>query len=168
MLVGRGETALTGMPALVDAAYELHDRQQRCRTLIALITIDSWTLMIELNGHLGVTEEVTLSASNGTRWTSHYDNHDGSTGCTLLWAEDANQRLRFEFNDPGYRTDSTPDKYLDAICHTGFESPEEPAPIDHHPAASAARVLAEHLAPVRLMPELFRTITLSCGSSEIC
>lgn len=156
------------MPALVDAAYELHDRQQGCRTLIALITIDSWPLMIELNGHLGVTEEATLSAPNGTPWASHCDNHDGDTGGTFLRAEDPNQRLHFEFNDPGYLTSSISDEFLDVICHTGFESPEEPAPIDQHLAASAARVLAEHLTQVRLMPELLQTMTPSCGSSEIC
>lgn len=51
-----GETALTGMPVLVDAAYELQDRHQGRHTLIALTAIDSWALVIEPNGYLGVTE----------------------------------------------------------------------------------------------------------------
>lgn len=62
-LACRGEPALTGIPALVDAAYEFHDRHQDRRTLIALTTIGSWTLLIEPNGYLGVTEEVALLAS---------------------------------------------------------------------------------------------------------
>ncbi|WP_330481426.1 DUF6461 domain-containing protein [Streptomyces sp. NBC_00724] len=165
-LAGRGEPALTGIPALVDAAYELHDRYQGRRTLIALTTIGSWTLMIEPNGYLGVTEEVALPTSRGTRWVSHYDNHDGNTGGTFLWAQDTNQRLHFELDDPGHRTGSTPDELLDVIRHTGFEFPDEPAPTDDYPAASAALALAEHLTQVRLTPELLQNTTFSCGSSE--
>ncbi|MCX5345859.1 DUF6461 domain-containing protein [Streptomyces atratus] len=37
------------------------------RTLVALTTIGSWTLVIEPNGFLGVTEEVALPTSKGTR-----------------------------------------------------------------------------------------------------
>ncbi|WP_353963720.1 DUF6461 domain-containing protein [Streptomyces atratus] len=59
---------------------------------------------------------------------SHYDNHDGNTGGTFLWAQDANQRLHFELDDLGCRTGSTPDVLLDVIRQTGFEFPEEPAP----------------------------------------
>ncbi|MEU8837368.1 DUF6461 domain-containing protein, partial [Streptomyces sp900116325] len=63
---------------------------------ITLTAIDSWTLMIGPNGYRGVTEEVALPASKGTRWVSPYDNHDGNTGGTLLRAQDTNRRPHFE------------------------------------------------------------------------
>lgn len=162
-LAGRGEPAPTGIPALVDAAYELHDRYQGGHALIDVTTIGSWTLVIEPNGYLGVTEAVALPTSRGTRWVSHYDNHDGGI---FLWAQDTNQRLHFELDDPGHRTGSTADEHLDVIRHTGFEFPEEPAPTDDYSAASATLALADHLTQVRLTPELLQNTTFSCGSSE--
>ena len=60
----------------------------------------------------------------------------------------------------------THDQLMDVIRHTGFEFPEEPAPTDHYPAASAALAPAEHLTQVRPTPELLQNTTFSCGSSE--
>ncbi|MFE5108344.1 DUF6461 domain-containing protein [Streptomyces sp. NPDC056663] len=33
---------------------------------------------------------------------------------TFLWAQDTDQRLHFDLDDPGHRTGSTPDDLLDA------------------------------------------------------
>lgn len=81
---------LNGIEAIVDAAYDLEEGQQ----LVALLQISDWTLMVEPNGYLGVTDEQALPASAGTTWVSHFCNINGLDA--FLWAEDCATRLTFE------------------------------------------------------------------------
>lgn len=66
-----------------------------------MMTVGSWTLLIEPNGYFGVTEERALLASAGASWGSHFVNINGVG--TFLWAEDQVLRLCFDPMFPEYR-----------------------------------------------------------------
>ena len=67
-LDGRGEPSLTGAETIVDAAFDLLDRSDSARQLIAMTIVGDRTLLIEPIGYLGVTEKRALPASTGRRW----------------------------------------------------------------------------------------------------
>ncbi|WP_396446385.1 DUF6461 domain-containing protein [Actinomadura sp.] len=160
-LSGREEPALTGASALVDAAYELFDQPDGTRQLIAMTRLGPWTLMIEPNGYLGVSEEIALPASAGTSWISHFTNINALDA--FLWAEDTVTRLSFEPMFPDTRGGSTPDEHLDLMKRIGFHFEDDPEP-DLSPWAAFA--LAEHLTGVTLTPELLQETTFTCGSAK--
>lgn len=64
-LEGRPEAPLQGLAEVVDAAFAQCDLEDGARQLIGMTTVGVWTLLIEPNGYLGVTEERVLPASAG-------------------------------------------------------------------------------------------------------
>ncbi|UKY52001.1 DUF6461 domain-containing protein [Streptomyces inhibens] len=183
-------TGPTGTTAVVDAAFDLLGRSDGTRQLIALTTVGRWTVAIEPNGYLGVTEERALPASSGTRWISHFANINGVD--TFLWAEDTTNRLCFEPTFPESRGGSTPDALLDVMRGMGFpldpqarDATEAPPALeaqetqetgdfvvsDHFDgsehALPAAFALAQHLTGVTLTPELLQNTPFVCGSAPI-
>jgi hypothetical protein len=164
-LGGQTEPSRTGTEAIVDAAFDLLGRSDNARQFIAMTTVGDWTLLIEPNGYLGVTEEKALPASAGTRWVSHFVNINGLE--SFLWAEDTVKRLTFEPGFPDHRWGTTPDELLDAMHHSGFQFWDETSDTAEFLATEAAFALAEHLTGVRITPELLRDTTFVCGSAEI-
>ncbi|MBV1938753.1 hypothetical protein KUF83_19620 [Streptomyces sp. BV286] len=164
-LGGQVEPSRAGTAAIVDAAFDLLDRSDNARQLIAMTTLGDWTLLIEPNGYLGVTEERALPASAGTRWVSHFVNINGVD--SFLWAEHTVNRLTFEPGLPDHRRGTTPDELLDAMHHSGFQFWDETSDTAEHLATEAAFALAEHLTGVRITPEILQDTTFACGSAEI-
>ncbi|CAL9676223.1 hypothetical protein SUDANB15_07783 (plasmid) [Streptomyces sp. enrichment culture] len=163
-LRGREESPRTGAEQVVEAAFGLSDSDDT-RQLIAMTTIGDWTLLVEPNGYLGVTEEKALPASAGTRWVSHFVNINGVD--SFLWAEDTTNRLAFEPGFPDSRRGTTPDELLPAMHDIGFPFWEGTSDTAEDLSAPAAFALAEHLTGVRITPELLRGTTFACGSAEI-
>ncbi|WP_405535648.1 DUF6461 domain-containing protein [Streptomyces sp. NBC_00075] len=164
-LGGKAEPSLTGTEAIVEAAFDLLDRPDSARQLIAMTTVGDWTLLIEPIGYLGVTEERALPASAGTRWVSHFVNINGVS--TFLWAEDTVNRLTFEPEVPDQRWGTTPDELLDAMHHSGFQFGDEISDTADYLGVEAAFALAEHLTGVHITPEILRDTAFVCGSAEI-
>ncbi|MFD7257918.1 DUF6461 domain-containing protein [Streptomyces sp. NPDC059874] len=48
---------MQGIAEVVDAAFARYDLEDGARQLIGMTTVGAWTLLIEPNGYLGVTEE---------------------------------------------------------------------------------------------------------------
>ncbi|MET8983122.1 DUF6461 domain-containing protein [Streptomyces sp. NPDC004539] len=162
-LGGTNEPALTGADEFVEAAFEFSDRYDGKRQLVAMTTVGSWTLMIEANGYLGVTEERALDASAGTRWVSHFVNVNALDA--FLWAEDSAPRLTFEPMYPDHRWGSTPDELLAVMRDIGFHFGDDIPELDL--SASAAFALAEHLTGVAVTPELLESTTFTCGGVAV-
>ncbi|MFC9287500.1 DUF6461 domain-containing protein [Streptomyces sp. NPDC057052] len=163
-LQGRQEAPRTGAQQMVEAAFDLLETDGT-RQLIAMTTIGDWTLLIEPNGYLGVTEETALPACAGTRWVSHFANINGVDA--FLWAEDTTNRLSFEPGFPDSRGGTTPDELLKAMHDIGFQFWEETSDTAEHLSAPAAFALAEHLTGVRITPQLLQDTTFTCGSARI-
>ncbi|MGW4494767.1 DUF6461 domain-containing protein [Streptomyces sp. NPDC004376] len=159
-LDGHEEPAVTGVDAMVEAAFALLDRSDGTRQFVAMTAVGEWTLLIEPNGYAGVTEPVALPASAGTAWVSHFVNINGVDW--FLWAEDGVLRLGFEPGFPEERAGSTPDELLDAMGFpVGDDDPEPDV------SSAAAFALAQHLTGVAVTPELLDGTAFWCGSVPI-
>lgn len=162
-LGGRAEEARTGINAVSAAAFDLLRRSGGRRQLVAMTSFGAWTLMVEPNGHGGVTDATALKVSAGTQWVSHFS--DGHGGAGFLWADDGTTRLWFDPALPEQRSGTHPDELLPVMQAIGFSLGTEPTGLSLSMEATFA--LAEHLTGVRLRPELLRNTTFACGSMEI-
>ncbi|MFF5336829.1 DUF6461 domain-containing protein [Streptomyces sp. NPDC013181] len=161
-LDGRPEEPLKGIAAVVDAAFAQHDLAEGDRQLVAMTTVGTWTLMIEPNGYLGVTEEQALPASAGTSWISHFTNIN-AVG-TFLWAEDQTLRLCFDPMFPEDRWGTSPDELLDVMRRIGFHFDDDDPETDL--SCPAAFALAEHLTGIALTPALLQDTTFTCATTR--
>ncbi|MYQ45028.1 hypothetical protein GTW40_08140 [Streptomyces sp. SID4985] len=162
-LDGREESALTGVDAAVEAAFALLDRPDGARQFVAMTTVGDWTLLIEPNGYVGVTEDVARPASAGTAWVSHFVNINGLD--YFLWAEDGVVRVGFEPMFPEERVGSTPDELLPAMGPMGFHFGDDSP--DPDVSSAAAFALAQHLTGVAVTPELLTETVFWCGSVPV-
>ncbi|NGO80298.1 hypothetical protein G6045_32250 [Streptomyces sp. YC504] len=161
-LEGRPEIPLRGIAAVVDAAFAQYDLEGGDRQLVAMTPVGTWTLLIEPNGYLGVTEERVLPASAGTCWVSHFVNINGVG--TFLWAQDQVLRLCF---DPMFLEDrwgAAPDELLDVMHRIGFHFDNDPEMDVSSPAGFA---LAEHLTGIAITPALLQDTTFTCATVQI-
>jgi hypothetical protein len=164
-LEGREEAPLQGMAAVVDATFAQYELGDGDRQLVALTTVGAWTLLIEANGYLGVTEERALPASAGTSWISHFVNIN-AVG-TFLWAEDQALRLCFDPMFPEERWGTTPDELLDVMVRIGFHVDDDAPESETDLSSPAAFALAEHLTGVAITPELLQDTTFTCATVQI-
>ncbi|MFI1471023.1 DUF6461 domain-containing protein [Streptomyces wuyuanensis] len=162
-LEGRPEAPLQGITAVVDATFAQYDLEGGDRQLVAMTTVGDWTLLIEPNGYLGVTEDRVLPASAGAAWVSHFVNIN-AVG-TFLWAEDRVLRLCFDPMVPADRWGTAPDELLDVMVRIGFHLEEESPEIDL--SSPAAFALAEHLTGVAITPTLLQDTTFACATIQI-
>ncbi|MFF7182783.1 DUF6461 domain-containing protein [Streptomyces sp. NPDC008121] len=162
-LEGRPEAPLRGISAVVDAAFAQYDLEKGDRQLLAMTTAGDWTLLIEPNGYLGVTEERALPASAGTSWVSHFVNINGVG--TFLHAENQVLRLCFDPMFPEDRWGNAPDELLGAMERIGFHLEEDDPETDL--SSPAAFALAEHLTDVAVTPALLRDTTFTCATVRI-
>ncbi|MFE6667632.1 DUF6461 domain-containing protein [Streptomyces sp. NPDC057697] len=162
-LDGQDEPTLTGTGALVEAAFDLSHRLDGKQQLVAMTTVEPWTLLIEPNGYLGVTEDLAPAASAGTRWVSHFVDINGLDA--FLWAEDSVRRLWFEPMFPDERWGTTPDESLDVMHSIGFHFGDDSPEADL--SSLAAFALAQHLTGVAVAPELLEGTAFTCGSVEV-
>ncbi len=117
--------------------------------LVGLHPLDGWTLMLEINGFVGVRYEAIGSLSVGSTVVSHYRNVNRYDD--LHFWVDGSPVVQFEPHASGW-ADAPPD-VLREIDRAGFEiSGLNP----RRPVASAAFALAENLTGVRLTPSMLR------------
>jgi hypothetical protein len=118
-----------------------------------------WALGFEFNGYLGVTEELIVPLSAGTRVVSHYSSVAGPD--QFYWVEDRDIRLHFDPIEPAYRDGSTPDAVVDVMREVGFDLREDEDNNEH--CAAAALALAERLTGVRVTSALLAEADYACG-----
>lgn len=160
-LGGRPEQSVKGIQNLVHAAFALREAE-RDRHLVAMARVGGWTLLVEPNGYLGISEETALPVSAGTTWVSHY----GNQGLELfLWAEDTTTRLFFEPGAPDVRQGTTPDALLEPMHHIGFQFWEEVSDTDEILSGPAAFALTEYVTGVQITPSILDETTFVCGST---
>ncbi|MER6364417.1 DUF6461 domain-containing protein [Kitasatospora sp. NPDC001527] len=159
-LDGRPKAPLHGMAAVVDATFDQYELEKGDHQLVAMTTVGDWTLLIEPNGYLGVTEDRALPASAGACWVSRFVNVNGLG--TFLWAENQVLRLCFDPMYPGERWGTTPDELLEAMQQTGFHLEEEVPETDL--SSPAAFALAEHLTGIAITPTLLQDTLFTCAT----
>ncbi|MFJ1600165.1 DUF6461 domain-containing protein [Streptomyces sp. NPDC088261] len=164
-LEGRSKAPLQGIAAVVEAAFARYELEGGDRQLVAVTTVGAWTLLIEPNGYLGVTEERALPASAGMSWISHFVNIN-AVG-TFLWAEDQAQRLCFDPMFPEDRWGTAPDEFLGAMTRIGFHVDEDAPETERDLSSPAAFALAEHLTGIAITPELLQDTAFTCATVQI-
>lgn len=123
-----------------------------------------WTLALEVNGHLGVTPEMVIPVSAGTRLVSHRYNSGNAFG-EFCWIENGDIRLEFETLVANQREGSTPDALLDDMKQIGFILDENSE--DTRPTTTAALALAERLTGVRVTGTMLDDAVFLCGTARI-
>jgi Family of unknown function (DUF6461) len=165
-VAARPGPTLTGAAALFAPSMLLWDEHPEKGMLIGVTTVPGdggdWALAVEANGYLGVTEEIIVPLSAGTRVISHYYSNGVDR---FYWVEDRDIRLHFNPSEAAYRDGSTPDAAVDLMREAGFDlSPEGDNTED---AAEASLALAERLTGVRLTPELLEQAIYTCGIAPV-
>ncbi|MEU4733215.1 DUF6461 domain-containing protein [Streptomyces sp. NPDC023588] len=159
---GRPAPPLQGIAEVGDAAFAQYDLEDGARQLIGMTTLGVWTLLIEPNGYLGVTEEPVLPASAGASWVSHFV--DVNAVGTFLWAED--EVLRPCFHPCSRRTAGAPRPTYSSTSWSGSASILRRR-LRTRLSSPAAFALAEHLTGVAITPALLQDTTFSCTTVEI-
>lgn len=75
----------------------------------------AWTLLLEINGFLGIQAQFMEKVSSGTRAVSHFSSAKGMT--QFHWYVDGDLRTFFEW--PAEREGSSPDEIADVIARVG-------------------------------------------------
>ncbi|MER7134498.1 DUF6461 domain-containing protein [Streptosporangium saharense] len=138
------------------------------------VAVGDWVLMVEVNGLLGVTEEVNLPLSAGTRLVSHFYLDiedmdyfhwvdDGKIRFEYAyqegyshWIEDG--KVRLEFPPQENYSEETPDELAETMRR--LSSPAYPAIAPHE---GPSFLLAECLTGITMTPRLLEESTYLCG-----
>lgn len=168
----RPDAPRTGISALYEPSYDVwadNERRASYQDFSLFIGVTAvpgdggdWALGVEINGHLGVTPEVIVPLSAGTRLVSHYLNQ---ARFQFYWVEDGHIRLDFEPASPAYREGSTPDALEDVMREVGFDL-QEHTELQQNPTESAF-ALAERLTGVRLTIDLLERSNYECGIAPV-
>lgn len=146
------------------SGFNFHEQQS-----FGAVSVGDWVLMVEANGSLGVTEEVILPLSAGTRLVSHsylevkgmdyfhwVDNgkirfeHAHQEGYSH-WIEDGEMRLLLPYEE-NY-SEEMPDELAETLERISGADPHE----------GPAFVLAESLTGITMTPQLLEESTYLCG-----
>ncbi|MFF0739512.1 DUF6461 domain-containing protein [Streptomyces sp. NPDC004111] len=142
----------TGVEDLCEPSYDVWDMEDGERLLVAAAPVGDWSLMVEYNGFLGITDEVALPLSRGRTVVSHFRNINAVDH--FKWYRDGTTRLHFEPLFPHQRDGSHPDELLTAMRESGFDlSDAEDRPRRGH--TEAAFALAQRITGVAPTPLLF-------------
>lgn len=159
-LAAESRPPITGVAGLGEPAYDLGNPDQG---FVGVASVGNWSLMVEYNGYLGVTEAAMLPVSRGRTVVSHFRNVNAVDH--FYWYRDGATRLHFEPLFAYHRDGTHPDELLTAMRESGFEL-EEPGDDDFDESiehTEAAFALAHRITGVHLTPRLFAAADFSCG-----
>jgi hypothetical protein len=162
-LGARAAPAVTGFLDLSEADYASSDHDELMEQHVGVISASGdgglWAVGVQVNGYIGVTEELIVPLSAGTDVVSHYQNINAVD--RFYWVEDRVIRLDFEPLFPSYRQGSTPDVLVQDMTEVGFEVSDDGDNVGQNTASAFA--LAERLTGVRIAPGLLEQATYECG-----
>ncbi|MDX6742923.1 DUF6461 domain-containing protein [Actinocorallia sp. A-T 12471] len=156
-----------GMDAYLERDMRFQDAQEDFgdQTLVGATAVRGsggpWTLAVEINGLVGIDEQLMPPASRGTRIFAHYLNIN-ALRC-FYWWQDGEQRTAFE--SPWQRYGSMPDGLLPAMARVGYDLSDPETAYDEPVKLGTPGLfaLAEELTGVRVSPELLDTSVYTTG-----
>ncbi|WP_406214553.1 DUF6461 domain-containing protein [Streptomyces canus] len=161
-----GRSRIVGVAGLSGPSYEVCAPS---RLFVGATAIGHWTLMVESNGYLGITDKAMLPVSRGRTAVSHFLNVNAVD--RFCWYENGDLRLHFEPLFADARYGSHPDELLTEMRESGFdlEEREEDGDHDAYYAAltGASFALAHRLTGIRLTLELFATAEFLCAVAPV-
>ncbi|MCH0542993.1 hypothetical protein I3F58_26245 [Streptomyces sp. MUM 203J] len=160
-LRARPERRVTGISALVEAAYGAWRESWGESHFVAVHAVDGWTMLVEPNGYLGSLGEVAAPLSRGTELVTHFRNVNAVDHFSRY--VDGERRLRLEPLFPDARDGAEADGVAALLREVGFDVRTEGG--DLGAATEAAFALAERMTGVRVTPRLMDSATFLCGSA---
>ncbi|MFI9047417.1 DUF6461 domain-containing protein [Streptomyces sp. NPDC053427] len=160
----REELRITGVEQLAEPAYEAWEEYDGDRMFVGVASVGDWALMVEYNGYLGVTDEVAVPLSRGTRLVSHFRNVNAVDH--FWWIEDGDIRVTFEPLFPYQRYGSAPDSLVEEMRSAGFDLSDGDDQ-SHELHTEAAFALAECLTGIQLTTEVLTSATFLCGMAAL-
>ena len=142
----RGTASLAELEEHAEQAWSEGEDQM----VVGATSVYGWTLLVEPNGYLGVTETLLRSASRGTVTISHFQNVN-AVGL-FTWAVDGDLRVSFDPLFCEERYGSQPDALLAEMTEAGFDPHGDPDDEVAELTSEAAFALAANLSGVRLTP----------------
>ncbi|MEU4390689.1 DUF6461 domain-containing protein [Kribbella sp. NPDC023855] len=152
---------VTGLREFTESLPDEHGGR---RWYLGATELGGWTLLVEDNGFLGVTEEVIAPLSAGTQVVSHYKNVNAVD--RFSWMVDGDMRLTFEPLFAYDRAGSDPDGQVEVMEAVGFDL-RAGEDRDYTLHTEAAFALAEHLTGVRLTAELLESADYLCALAPL-
>jgi hypothetical protein len=159
------QSRLTGVRELMGPAFTAWDEHEGDLLFLGATAVGDWTLVVEPNGFLGVTEAAIVPLSRGTRLVSHFRNVNAVD--YFFWVDDGTIRLHFEPLFPTRRDGTHADGLLDVMERIGFDlQSTDGLEVDRHShPGECAFALAEYLTGVRITPELLESAPFVCGTA---
>lgn len=158
------EPRIVGVAELSEPSYDSWDLRGDDLLFVAATALGDWTLMVEYNGYLGITEEAMLPVSRGRTVVSHFRNVNAVDH--FNWYQDGTTRLHFEPLFPSHRDGTHPDELLTAMREAGFDLSEE-EDRDFRAHTEAAFALAHRITGQLLTPQLFAAAEFVCGLAPV-
>ncbi|MER5212777.1 DUF6461 domain-containing protein [Streptomyces sp. NPDC002838] len=155
------EVRVTGVEPLSEPSYDVREPY---RLFVGATSVGDWSLMVEFNGHLGVTNQAMLPVSRGRTVVSHYRNVNAVDH--FCWYEDGELRLHFQPLFAHDRHGSHPDELLTQMREAGFDLSED-EDRDYHNHTEAAFALAHRITGIRLTPELLSSAEFIGGTARV-
>jgi hypothetical protein len=155
---------ITGVDGLCEPSFEAVGPY---RLFVGATRVDDWSLMVEFNGYLGVTNEAMLPLSRGRTVVSHFLNVNAVDH--FCWYEDGELRLHFEPLFAYHRDGTHPDELLEDMRESGFDPVEhdEDDERDYEGLTGASFALAHRITGIRLTPELLANAEFHCGIAQV-
>jgi hypothetical protein len=167
----RPDVSRSGLRQLFEPSWGLWRERSGEELLISVAAVPGdggdWALAVEINGFLGVREDLAIRLSAGTRLVSALW-MEVNFANDFLWVEDGQVRLGFQPLFPAQRWGTTPDALLPDMTEAGFDLSDNDDEVrddevgDDRPIA-ATFALAERLTGVRVTPDLLENARYACG-----
>lgn len=153
-----------GLVELEQRAWAAWDEHDGSRFVVGATSVPGeqgeWVLGLEINGFLGIRENLVGPLSRGTRLVSHFRNVNAVD--RFKWFEDGELRTTFEPLFPRHREGSAPDELLETMSEVGFDLRKERGDVEFDPTG-AAFALAARLTGVDITAGLLSDATFTTG-----
>ena len=124
------------------------------RAVVGITAVDDeWALMAEINGYIGVTDNLIKPVSAGRTVVSHYRNVNAVY--RFNWWRDGRLLVDFDLLFPTERFGTEPDALLDDIRGVGIPLDGDPADIADIDLSAASFALAQRITGIACTPALF-------------
>jgi hypothetical protein len=154
---------IAGVAGLFEPSFDAWSQRQGDELFVGVAAVGDWSLMVEVNGYLGVTSSALRPLSRGRTIVAHHRNIDAVDH--FVWLADGELLLHFEPLSPYRRDGSRADGFLVEMRESGFRLDPDAELDDRN--TEAAFALAERITGVRLTAELLDSLEFTCGTAPV-
>ncbi|MCI3275813.1 DUF6461 domain-containing protein [Streptomyces cylindrosporus] len=152
-------TEVTGVGGLFEPAFDTWEEHQGRELFVAAAAVGGWSVLVEVNGYLGVTSAAVRPLSRGRTVVAHHRSVDALDH--FIWLADGELILGFEPLFPYRREGSRAEAFAPRMRESGFLLC--PGQDLDHQHTEAAFALAERITGIRLTADTLDSLEFVCG-----